>query len=89
MTETTHKSNGLSKILSVLIPTLIVAITIWGITMTTKVDTLQSDFMTVKKDNDKRTDTIINMQIEQAKITTKLENIEKLLVEIKNEIRKK
>lgn len=82
------KMNGWLKILIVFIPITIGGI-LWGGSTSTKVDNVCVEVTEIKKENTKRTETIVNIQIEQAHIKTKLDNIEKLLIEIKSDIRNK
>jgi formylmethanofuran dehydrogenase subunit B len=88
MGDIVGKMNGWLKILTVFIPFAIAGI-IWGSSTSTRVDSVCVEVTEIKKDNTKRTETIVNIQIEQAHVKAKLDNIEKLLIEIKSDIRNK
>ena len=82
-----NKLNGWLRIIAVMIP-LVIAGGIWAVTQNAVVDTLKSEVTFIKQENNKVSEKVTELKIEQAKIRVQLDNIEKLLIEIKQDIRK-
>ena len=68
---------------------LVIAGGIWAVTQNAIVDTLKSEVTFIKQENNKVSEKVTELKIEQAKVQVKLDNIEKLLIEIKSDVKNK
>ena len=86
---TKHKTNDWLKIIAVAILPFLIMGLIWIVWQYPIIENLKSETKENKQENKKISEQIIDIKIAQAQMWVKLENIEKLLVEIKNDLKGK
>ena len=86
---TKHKTNDWLKIIAVAILPFLIMGLVWIVWQYPIIENLKSEVTFIKQENNKVSEKITELKIEQAKMRVQLDNIEKLLIEIKSDIKRK